>query len=123
MQTQDTLPKESIESTSKGFVAINYIDCTPDYQNRFEELFKSRAHAIDRMSGFQFMNVLKPSQPSEPYLIVSFWDSEECFKSWTNSPEFIEGHKRGFEDIKKAKEMGVEPPMKSTFKTYSVLTD
>ena len=50
-------------------------------------------------------------------------DNEDAFKTWTSSPEFIEGHKRGFEDIRKAKESGLEPPMKSTFKSYQVLTN
>jgi heme-degrading monooxygenase HmoA len=102
------------------FVAINYISCNEDYRPRFEELFATRAHAIDRMSGFKSMHVLKPNDNSE-YLIVSYWDSEESFKAWTGSPEFIEGHKRGFEDIRKAREEGKEPPMKSDFVTYSVL--
>jgi heme-degrading monooxygenase HmoA len=52
---------------------------------------------------------------------VSHWDSEENFKEWTNSPAFIEGHKRGFEDIKKAREEGKKPPMSSSFKTYEVI--
>ncbi len=107
----------------KKFVAINYIQCDADYQTRFEELFGTRAKAIDRMPGFQFMNVLKPKGAGDPYLIVSFWDSEEQFKAWTNSPEFIEGHKRGFEDIRKAKEEGRKPPMTSSFKTYDVIAD
>ena len=37
---------------SKPFVAINYIDCNADYKERFEELFGSRAKAIDTMPGF-----------------------------------------------------------------------
>lgn len=106
-----------------GFVAVNYIDCTEDYVERFEELFGSRAHAIDRLPGFRFMHVLKPSEPGEPYLIVSHWDSKDNFDAWTRSPEFREGHKRGFEDLERAKKAGEKPPMKSTFKTYSILTD
>lgn len=107
---------------SHNFVAINYIDCNEDYKTRFEELFSSRAHAIDRMPGFVNMQVLKPQDGQSSYLIVSFWESEDSFKSWTNSPEFIEGHKRGFADIAKARQEGREAPMKSSFKTYSVLT-
>lgn len=113
------LPKLKI--MKKNFVAINYINCKPDYQARFEELFSTRAHAIDKMPGFQHMNVLKPQQPGEPYLIISFWDNEDAFKTWTQSPAFIEGHKRGFEDIKRAKDEGKEPPMSSTFKVYNVI--
>ncbi len=107
----------------KGFVAINYITCEADYANRFEELFRSRARAIDHMPGFVSMNVLKPQCENEPYLVVSYWHSEEDFKTWTNSPEFLEGHKRGFEDIRQAKAKGQKPPMTSTFKTYEIITD
>jgi heme oxygenase (mycobilin-producing) len=39
------------------FVAINYISCKEDYKKRFEELFDSRAEAIDRMPGFRNMHV------------------------------------------------------------------
>lgn len=105
----------------KDFVAINYIDCQPDYKPRFEELFGSRAHAIDRMPGFHSMQILKPKDGESSYLIMSFWESEEAFKQWTGSPEFLEGHKRGFEDIAKARQEGKEAPMKSTFRTYDVL--
>lgn len=108
---------------SNSFVAINYIDCTEAYQSRFEELFGSRAKTIDQMPGFKFMNVLKPKIAGSPYLIISYWENEESFKAWTSSDAFSEGHKRGFEDIRKAKETGQTPPMTSTFKTYEVIAD
>lgn len=105
----------------KDFVAINYIKCEDHYRERFEQLFATRAHAIDRMPGFINMEVLKPNDQGE-YLIVSHWESEEQFKKWTSSPEFLEGHKRGFEDIRKAREEGKTPPMTSSFKTYLVIS-
>jgi heme oxygenase (mycobilin-producing) len=107
----------------KKFVAINYINCQPDYVERFEQLFATRAHAIDTMPGFVDMHVLKPNKEGEAYLIVSHWTSEEAFKTWTTSPAFIEGHKRGFEDIRKAKEEGRTPPMTSDFKVYQVISN
>jgi heme-degrading monooxygenase HmoA len=42
------------------FVAINRIYCHDDYRERFEQLFATRAHAIDRMPGFLGMQVLRP---------------------------------------------------------------
>ncbi len=105
------------------FVAINYINCREDYVERFEYLFGTRAGAIDRMPGFKNMKVLKPLVKGGDYLIVSFWENEQSFKAWTGSPEFIEGHKRGFADISAAKERGEESPLKSDFKTYSVLSN
>lgn len=106
----------------KNFVAINYIRCDENYVKRFEELFASRAHAIDRLPGFIDMQVLKPSTKGDEYLIVSHWKSEEDFRTWTKSPEFLEGHKRGFEDLRLAKERGEAPPMSSSFKTYEVIS-
>lgn len=111
-----------MENSKKTFVAINYITCKPHYKDRFEQLFATRAHAIDRMPGFRYMEVLKPKNEDDKYLIVSHWDSEENFRNWTKSPEFLEGHSRGFEDIRKAKENGEEPPMSSDFKTYEVIS-
>jgi heme oxygenase (mycobilin-producing) len=104
----------------RNFVAINYIHCESHYRERFEELFATRAKAIDQMPGFIDMQVLRPYGEGD-YLIVSHWNSEEAFKSWTTSTEFLEGHKRGFEDIRKAREQGVKPPMTSNFKTYEVI--
>lgn len=103
-----------------SFVAVNFITCEAEYREKFEDLFKTRAHAIDTLPGFLGMNVLKPVGEGD-YLIVSHWTSEEEFRLWTKSPEFLEGHKRGFEDVRKAKEEGRKPPMESTFKTFSVL--
>ena len=44
-----------------------------------------------------------------------------CLETWTSSPEFLEGHKRGFEDIKLAKQRGEKSPMSSSFKTYKAI--
>lgn len=104
-----------------GFVAINHIRCHEEYRERFEELFRTRAHAIDRMPGFCGMQVLRPQKPDEPYLVVSFWESQEAFRAWVGSPEFLEGHRRGFEDMRAARERGEEPPMTSEFVTYEVI--
>lgn len=106
------------------FVAINYITCDAEYIERFEYLFSTRAKAIDTINGFINMEVLKPIDPTDNcYLIVSHWENEDAFKSWAKSPQFLEGHKRGFEDIKKAKESGEHSPVISNFKTYKVFTE
>lgn len=105
----------------KKFVAVNYISCISEYTERFEELFGSRAKAIDTMPGFIEMHVLRPEKEGDNYLIVSYWEHEQAFKDWTKSEAFIEGHKRGFADIAKAKEEGRPAPMTSDFKTYEII--
>ena len=88
------------------FVAINYISCLDTYTERFEQLFSTRAKAIDKMPGFIDMTVLKPTDTKEGYLIVSHWEKEQDFKDGTGSPAFIEGHKRGFDDARIARLYG-----------------
>lgn len=104
-----------------SFVAINYITCSPEYKERFEYLFGSRAKAIDTLPGFKDMHVLRPEKDSDQYLIVSYWESEAHFKAWTKSAEFLEGHKRGFADLAQAKAEGRPAPMHSDFKTYQII--
>jgi heme oxygenase (mycobilin-producing) len=106
---------------NKNFVAINYINCTPNYRERFEYLFGTRAKAIDNMPGFIDMQVLKPAKEGDAYLIISYWETETAFKTWTQSEAFLKGHARGFEDIHKAREEGRTPPMSSVFKTYEII--
>ena len=108
---------------TKKFVAVNYIQCSPEYATRFEELFGSRAHAIDTMPGFIEMHVLRPGKEGDAYLIVSYWENQEAFKDWTKSEAFIEGHKRGFADLAQAKAEGKPAPMSSDFKTYEIIAN
>jgi len=112
----------AVIASEGGFVTINYITCTPEYRERFEYLFRTRARAIDRMPGFRGMYVLRPLREGDPYLVVSHWESEEHFRAWIQSPEFLEGHRRGFEDIREAQARGEQPPMTSDFRTYEVIT-
>lgn len=105
------------------FVAINYISCDPSYTNRFEELFKSRAGAVDKMEGFVKMYVLKPEKEGEAYQVVSFWKDDKSFSAWHGSQAFHQGHARGFADMKQASGEGRPAPMKSEMKTYTVLTE
>jgi heme-degrading monooxygenase HmoA len=120
-QTMEREQEAQASLSPAGFVAINYIVCKPEYRERFEELFCTRARAIDQMPGFLGMYVLRPQREGDPYLVVSHWESEAHFRAWLKSPAFLEGHRRAFEDMRQAKERGEEPPMQSNFCTYEVI--
>jgi heme-degrading monooxygenase HmoA len=110
-------------NTVAGFVAVNFISCEPGYRERFETLFRSRAHAIDRAPGFHRMVVLQPQREGGDYLVVSYWNDRAAFEHWRTSPEFAEGHRRGFEDVRRARDAGERPPMTSRMELYSVLCE
>jgi len=105
------------------FVAVNYIRCSDAYRERFEQLFRSRAHAIDRLPGFHRMMVLKPQREDDCYLVVSFWTDRASFDHWHASAAFAEGHRRGFADVSAAKARGEAPPMTSRMEGYELLCD
>ena len=110
-------------SRSEGFVAINSITCDESYRERFEALFRSRAHAIDGLAGFRNMAVLKPLSGDGAYQVVSYWDDRASFENWHASSAFAEGHRRGFEDVRQARERGEASPMTSRMETYEILCD
>ena len=120
-------PSEAAASPTPGrepaFVAVNYIHCEPEYRPRFETLFRSRAHAIESSPGFLGMRVLRPEREGGDYLVVSHWTDRAAFDAWRTSPSFLEGHRRGFEDVRRAREEGRPAPMTSRFETYDVLCD
>ncbi|GAA6172778.1 hypothetical protein NBRC116592_24480 [Colwellia sp. KU-HH00111] len=114
------------KNKTMGYVAINNIICEPSYIERMEYLFSTRAREIDNIPGFQHMEVLKPMASQDPdaaFLVISHWDSMDCFENWTKSEEFKKGHERAFADLKKAKESGQKPPMMSTFGRYEIISN
>ncbi|GAA6751884.1 antibiotic biosynthesis monooxygenase [Thermus antranikianii] len=76
------------------FVTMNRIPVKPQYAQQFEEVFRTRARLVDRMPGFIRNLVLRPQAPEDPYIVMTFWESEAAFRAWTESPEFREGHAR-----------------------------
>ncbi|WP_114312183.1 antibiotic biosynthesis monooxygenase family protein [Thermus caldifontis] len=76
------------------FVVMNRIPVKPEYAEEFEEAFRTRARLVDRMPGFIRNLVLRPQAPGDPYVVMTFWESEAAFRAWTESPEFREGHAR-----------------------------
>ena len=74
------------------FVTMNRIFVSPEYADAFEKRFQNRAHAVDQMPGFIRNMVLRPQEEEGPYLVMTFWKSEEDFNNWVNSDAFIKGH-------------------------------
>ena len=105
------------------FVAMNRITCQPDYVERFEELFGTRAKEVDTMPGFQSFHLLKPAKADQPYIIMTFCNRREDFESWMHSGQFTKGHSRGFSDIDAARKEGRPAPVVSVMELYEHLAD
>ena len=47
---------------------------------------------VDGMPGFISFQLLRPKKAGDPYIVITFWESEGHFKAWTQSDEFKEGY-------------------------------
>ncbi len=72
----------------------NRIYVHPDYADRFEETFRTRARLVDRMPGFVSNQLLRPVNPGDPYVVLTVWESRAHFESWVGSEAFRQGHAR-----------------------------
>lgn len=75
-------------------VICNRIPVNPEHAAAFEERFADRANLVDGMPGFISFQLLRPTAEGDPYVVMTFWESEEAFQGWTQSAEFKEGHAR-----------------------------
>jgi heme-degrading monooxygenase HmoA len=78
------------------FVMMNRMSVPEEHRARFEEMFRTRARAVDRRPGFIRAEILKPSHGNE-YIVMTHWESEQAFSEWVHSSEYAEGHKRAGE--------------------------
>ena len=76
------------------FTVMNRITVNPEYAEQFEERFRQRAHLVDGMPGFVRNEVLRPTQPGKPYIVLTYWESRADFERWTQSDAFKQGHAR-----------------------------
>lgn len=75
-------------------VVMNRIPVNPDYAGAFEARFADRAALVDGMDGFVAFRLLRPTVPEHPYIVMTFWESNEHFLAWTESDSFKQGHAR-----------------------------
>lgn len=73
---------------------MNRIPVNPDHAEAFEARFSDRAALVDGMDGFVAFRLMRPSNPGDPYIVMTFWESQTHFDTWTQSAEFKEGHAR-----------------------------
>ena len=75
------------------FVMMNRMTVPQEKREVFEQMFLSRAKAVDRRPGFLKAEILRPTEGNE-YVVMTHWESESAFNGWVGSEEYREGHKR-----------------------------
>ena len=75
-------------------VTCNRIPVNPEHAEAFEQRFADRSTLVDGMPGFISFQLLRPKKAGDPYIVMTFWETEAHFKAWTESEAFKEGHAR-----------------------------
>lgn len=72
-------------------VVQNHIKVREKYREQFEDAFIHRRTFLDTVNGFIRNDILRPIM-GEDYIVMSYWNSLEEFKAWTESEEFRKAH-------------------------------
>ena len=77
-----------------AYVAISEIAVDEEGAPALEEAFRDRIGLVDGWPGFLGLEVLRHRRRAGTYLMVSRWESKECFQAYMRSEEHDRSHAR-----------------------------
>lgn len=75
------------------YVVTNRVFVAPGWGEKFEERFRQRAGQVDKQPGFVRMQILRPTDEQNPYVVLTTWESETVFNDWVGSEDFKLAHR------------------------------
>lgn len=83
-------------------VKINVLEVPEGKGDVLEQRFASRAGEVDKVDGFESFELLRPTEGTDRYLVVTKWRDEASFQAWMDSAAFQRGHAQSQQDSKDA---------------------
>jgi heme oxygenase (mycobilin-producing) len=74
-------------------VSFFHVTVPAERAQAFEASWSQRAGMVDKMPGFQGMDVLRDGDKPGHYVVMTRWAERANFDNWANSPEFTAGHR------------------------------
>ena len=74
-------------------IVMNRIAVAEGREQDFEKTFVERDRAVDQMTGFIDLQVLRPAE-GRTYVVMTRWTSREAFEAWTKSEAFLAAHRK-----------------------------
>jgi heme oxygenase (mycobilin-producing) len=87
-------------------VKINVLEVPEGKGEVLEQRFAARAGEVDKVDGFESFELLRPTEGTDRYLVVTKWRDEASFKAWMDSAAFQRGHAESQQDSKDAEASG-----------------
>lgn len=77
-----------------SFVAINAITVAPERADELAGRFAARAGQVEQSEGFEELQLLRPVDQRDTFLVYTRWRDEAAFQAWVDSQAFQHGHAR-----------------------------
>lgn len=90
-------------------VRINVLEVPEGRGEVLEQRFASRAGEVEKVDGFESFELLRPTDGTDRYLVVTRWRDQEAFEAWMSSMAFQQGHARSQADADEAPQGGGHP--------------
>lgn len=76
-------------------VKINVLQVPEGRGEVLEQRFAARAGEVEKVEGFESFDLLRPTEGTDRYLVVTKWRDDAAFQAWMNSAAFGRGHGQG----------------------------
>lgn len=73
-------------------VKINVIEVPEGRGEVLEQRFAARAGEVETVDGFESFELLRPTEGTDRYLVVTRWRDDAAFQAWMSSDAFQRGH-------------------------------
>jgi heme-degrading monooxygenase HmoA len=87
-------------------VKINVLQVPAERAEMLEQRFAARAGEVETVDGFESFDLLRPTEGTDRYLVVTRWRDEDAFQAWMASPAFTKGHAQSAGDAPPASDAG-----------------
>ncbi len=73
-------------------VRINVLEVPAARAEVLEQRFAARAGEVENVDGFESFDLLRPTDGTDRYLVVTRWRDQAAFEAWMSSQAFQRGH-------------------------------
>jgi heme-degrading monooxygenase HmoA len=67
-------------------VKINVLTVSAEQRETLEKRFAARAHSVESSDGFEWFELLRPTEGTDDYLVYTRWRDEASFQAWMEGP-------------------------------------
>jgi heme oxygenase (mycobilin-producing) len=90
-------------------VKINVLQVPEGRGEVLEQRFAARAGDVETVDGFESFDLLRPTEGTDRYLVVTKWRDDAAFQAWMKSEAFGRGHGQSQQAPPSAEQGGGHP--------------